>query len=129
GEDPQVVLNQLFQFTPLQTTFSIINLAIANGRPRTLTLRALIDHYIEHRKDVIRRRTRFLLTKAEERKHIVEGLRIAIDAIDEVIKIIRAAADPDQAKADLIAAFSLSPAQSQAIVDMRLARLTGLERE
>ena len=129
GEDPQVVLNQLFQFTPLQTTYSIINLAIAEGRPKTLTLRDLVDAYIEHRKVVIRRRTRFLLKKAEERKHIVEGLRIAIDAIDEVIRIIRAAADPDDAKAQLSAAFQLSPAQSQAIVDMRLARLTGLERE
>jgi DNA gyrase subunit A len=129
GEDPQVVLNQLFQFTPLQTTFSIINLAIADGRPKTLTLRGLVDHYIDHRKEVIRRRTKFLLKKAEERKHIVEGLRIAIDAIDEVIKIIRAAADPDEAKAKLIERFALSPAQSQAIVDMRLARLTGLERE
>jgi len=129
GEDPQVVLNQLFQFTPLQTTFSIINLAIADGRPKTLTLRALIDHYIEHRKVVVRRRTKFLLKKAEERKHIVAGLRIAIDAIDEVIRIIRAAADPDAAKAQLITTFHLSPAQAQAIVDMRLARLTGLERE
>jgi len=129
NEDPQVVLNQLFQFTPLQTTFSIINLAIADGRPKTLNLRGLIDHYIDHRKEVIRRRTKFLLTKAEERKHIVEGLRIAIDAIDEVIRIIRAAADPDTAKAGLISAFGLSPAQAQAIVDMRLARLTGLERE
>ncbi len=129
GEDPQVVVNQLFQFTPLQTTFSIINLAIADGRPKTLTLRALIDHFIEHRKVVIRRRTKFLLKKAEERKHIVEGLRIAIDAIDEVIRIIRAAADPDEAKTQLIAAFKFSPPQAQAIVDMRLARLTGLERE
>ncbi|MEQ1891590.1 MAG: DNA gyrase subunit A, partial [Planctomycetota bacterium] len=129
GEDPQVILNQLFQFTPLQTTFSIINLAIAGGRPMTLTLRDMIDHYIDHRKEVIRRRTKFLLAKAEERKHIVEGLRIAIDAIDEVIRIIRAADDPDMAKAGLISAFGLSPAQAQAIVDMRLARLTGLERE
>jgi len=129
GEDPQVVLNQLFQFTPLQTTVSIINLAIAGGRPKTLTLRGLIDHYIEHRKEVIRRRTKFLLKKAEERKHIVEGLRIAIGAIDEVIRIIRASSDPDEAKNGLMARFALSPAQSQAIVDMRLARLTGLERE
>ena len=129
GEDAQVVLNQLFQFTPLQTTFSIINLAIANGRPRTLTLRDLIDAYIEHRKDVIRRCSRFLLKKAEERKHIVEGLRIAIGAIDEVIRIIRGAADTESAKHELITRFSLSNPQSQAIVDMRLARLTGLERE
>ncbi len=129
GEDPQVVLNQLFQFTPLQTTFSIINLAIAGGRPRTLTLRGLIDAYIDHRKEVIRRRSRFLLRKAEERKHIVQGLRIAIGEIDEVIRIVRAAADPEAAKQELVASFSLSLAQAQAIVDMRLARLTGLERE
>ena len=129
GEDPQVVLNQLYQYTPLQTTCSVINLAISNGRPRTLTLRGLIDAYIEHRQVVIRRRTRFLLRKAEERKHIVEGLRIAIGQIDEVIRIIRAAPDTDSAKQSLISHFSLSSAQAQAIVDMRLGRLTGLERE
>lgn len=129
GEDPEVIVKQLFQFTPLQTTYSIINLAIADGRPRTLTLRHLIDEYIRHRKIVIRRRTRFLLRKAEERKHIVEGLRIAVDNIDEVIRIIRASADTDEAKAQLQSAFNLSQAQAQAIVDMRLGRLTGLERE
>ncbi len=129
NEDPQVIVNQLFQFTPLQTTYSIINLAIHDGRPQTLTLRGLIDAYIDHRKVVIRRRTTFLLRKAEERKHIVEGLRIAIGDIDQVIKIVRGSADTDQAKAGLIAAFGLSSAQAQAIVDMRLGRLTGLERE
>ena len=129
GEDPQVILNQLFQYTPLQTTYSIINLAIAKGRPRTLTLRGLIDAFVEHRKEVIRRRTRFLLRKAEERKHIVEGLRIAIGQIDEIIRIIRAASDTDAAKGELIAHFTLSSVQAQAIVDMRLGRLTGLERE
>jgi DNA gyrase subunit A len=129
GEDPQVVVNQLFQYTPLQTTFSIINLAIHRGRPVTLTLRGLIDAWIEHRKEVVRARTRFLLKKAEERKHIVEGLRIAIDAIDAVIRIVRAAATPEAARDGLMAAFGLSLAQAQAIVDMRLARLTGLERE
>jgi len=129
GEDPQVVLNQLFQFTPLQSTISIINLAISDGRPRTHTLRGLIDAWIEHRKNVVRRRTRFLLRKAEERKHIVEGLRIAIGNIDEVIRIVRGASDPDQAKNELMGAFGLSTAQAQAIVDMRLGRLTGLERE
>jgi len=129
GEDPQVVLNQLFQYTPLQTTFSIINLAISGARPRTLTLRGLVDAYVDHRKDVIRRRTRFLLRKAEERRHIVEGLRIAIGDIDQVIRIVRNSADPDTAKAGLIAAFQLTVAQAQAIVDMRLGRLTGLERE
>jgi len=129
GEDPEVVVKQLFQFTPLQTTVSIINLAIVDGQPRTLTLRGLVDEYIRHRKDVIRRRTRFLLRKAEERKHIVEGLRIAVSNIDEVIRIIRASADTDEAKSRLMAAFGLSTAQAQAIVDMRLGRLTGLERD
>ena len=129
GEDPQVVVNQLFQYTPMQTTQSIINLVIDRGQPRTLNLRGLLDAYILHRKDVIRRRTRYLLAKAEERRHIVEGLRIAVDNIDEVIRIIRGSANPDEAKARLGAAFALSQRQAQAIVDMRLGRLTGLERE
>lgn len=129
GEDPQVIVNQLFQYTPLQTTCSVINLAIDRGQPRTLTLRGLLDAYLDHRTVVIRRRTRYLLRKAQERQHIVEGLRIAVGNIDEVIKIIRAAADTDAAKEALIARFELSKAQSQAIVDMRLGRLTGLERE
>jgi DNA gyrase subunit A len=129
GEDPHVVSNQLFQYTPLQTTFSIINLAIDDRQPRTLNLRGLLDSYIRHRKVVIRRRTLFLLRKAEVRKHIVEGLRIAVDNIDEVIRIIRASVNRDDAKEKLQAAFGLSPRQSQAIVDMRLGSLTGLERE
>jgi DNA gyrase subunit A len=128
-EDPEVILKQLFQFTPLQTTYSVINLALVDGQPKTLTLRGLIDEYIRHRKQVIRRRTRFLLRKAEERRHIVEGLRIAVDHIDEVIRIIRASADTEAAKVGLMSAFNLSQAQAQAIVDMRLGRLTGLERE
>ncbi len=129
GEDPEVIVKQLFQYTPLQQTYSIINLAIVDGQPRTLTLRGLLDQYIFHRKNVIRRRTRFLLRKAEERKHLVEGLRIAVDNIDEVIRIIRSSKDTDEAKASLQSAFNLSLVQSQAIVDMRLGRLTGLERE
>jgi DNA gyrase subunit A len=129
GEDPQVVVNQLYQYTPLQTTQSIINLVIDRGQPRTLSLRGLLDAYISHRKEVIRRRTRYLLGRAEERKHIVEGLRIAVDSIDEVIRIIRASASTDEAKSSLAGTFSLSPRQAQAIVDMRLGRLTGLERE
>ncbi|MCZ6596431.1 MAG: DNA gyrase subunit A [Planctomycetota bacterium] len=146
GEDTQVVLNQLFNYTTLQTTFSIINLAISEGRPRTLTLRSLIDAYIAHRKDVIRRRSRFLLQKAEERQHIVMGLRIAVESIDEIIKIVRSSADTDEAKKRLMSATFLMPtgegeaqidrdaprlslAQAQAIVDMRLGRLTGLERD
>jgi len=129
GEDPQVVVNQLFQYTPLQQTVSIINLAIDDRQPRTLTLRGLLDAYIKHRRIVIRRRTRFLLAKAEDRKHIVEGLRIAVDRIDEVIAIIRASADREAAREGLRTAFGLSERQSQAIVDMRLGALTGLERE
>lgn len=129
GEDPQVIVNQLFQYTPLQSTCSIINLAIDNGQPRTLDLRHLLDAYLNHRTAVIRRRTMYLLRKAEERQHIVAGLRIAVGNIDEVIAIIRAAKDTDEAKANLSARFELSKAQAQAIVDMRLGRLTGLERE
>ena len=129
GEDPEVIVKQLFQYTPMQTTFSIINLAIDDRQPKTLNLRGLLDAYIRHRKEVIRRRTTFLLRKAEERKHIVEGLRIAVDRIDEVIAIIRRSKDRDEARSALMSAFSLSQRQSQAIVDMRLGALTGLERE
>ncbi len=129
GEDEQVILNQLFKYTPLQSTYSIINLAIHERQPRTLTLRQLMDAWIEHRRDVIRRRTRYLLRKAEERKHIVDGLRIAVDNIDRVIAIIRGSADRDSAKKALSAEFGLSERQSQAIVDMRLGSLTGLERD
>ena len=129
GEDPEVIKNQLFQYTQLQTTFSIINLAIVDRQPRTLTLRGLLDNYIRHRKLVIRRRTQFLLRRAEERKHIVEGLRIAVDNIDEVIKLIRASSTREEAREKLQQRFGLSERQSQAIVDMRLGALTGLERE
>ncbi len=128
NEDPTVVANQLFKYTPLQSTFSIINLAIQDRQPRTLNLRQLLDAYIEHRRNVIRRRTLFLLNKAEERKHILDGLLIATDNIDRVIEIVRAAADRDEAKQNLSAEFKLSERQSQAIVDMRLGSLTGLER-
>jgi DNA gyrase subunit A len=129
GEDPQVIVNQLFQYTPLQTSFSIINLAIDRRQPRTLDLRGLLNSYLEHRKEIIRRRTRFLLARAEERKHIVEGLRIAVGNIDEVVRIVRASASREEAKEKLMAAFGLSTRQAQAIVDMRLGSLTGLERE
>jgi DNA gyrase subunit A len=129
GEDPQVIVNQLFQYTPLQTSFSVINLAIDRRQPRTLDLRGLLDSYLNHRKEVIRRRTLFLLARAEERKHIVEGLRIAVGNIDEVVRIIRASSSRDEAKEKLSASFGLSARQAQAIVDMRLGSLTGLERE
>ena len=129
GEDEQVIVNQLFKYTPLQQTYSIINLAIDQGQPRTLGLRGLLDAYLGHRREVIRRRTEYLLRKAEERKHIVDGLRIAVDNIDRVIEIIRASADRDEAKRSLSTEFGLSDRQSQAIVDMRLGSLTGLERD
>ncbi len=129
GEDPQVVLNQLWKFTPLQSTYSIINLAIDRRQPRTLPLRDLMQAWLTHRREVLRRRTMYLLRKAEERKHIVDGLRIAVDNIDRVIAIIRASANRDEAKTALSAEFGLSPRQTQAIVDMRLGSLTGLERD
>ncbi|MEZ5975743.1 MAG: DNA gyrase C-terminal beta-propeller domain-containing protein [Planctomycetota bacterium] len=130
GEDPDVkVVNQLWKYSPLQTTVSIINLAIADRQPRTLTLRQLLQAYIDHRQEVIRRRTRFLLRKAEERKHIVDGLLIAQENIDRIIAIIRASKDREEAKAGLSREFHLSDRQAQAIVDMRLGSLTGLERE
>ena len=129
GEDPHVILNQLWKFTPLQSTYSIINLAIDRRQPRTLSLRDLMQAWLGHRRDVLRRRTRYLLRKAEERKHIVDGLRIAVDNIDRVIEIIRGSKDRDAAKKALAAEFGLSERQSQAIVDMRLGSLTGLERD
>jgi DNA gyrase subunit A len=129
GEDPHVVVNQLFKYTPLQTTYSIINLAISRRQPRTLTLYQLLDSYLQHRREVLRRRTRFLLRKAEERKHIVDGLLIAQANIDRIIELIRASKDRESAKASLANEFQLSDRQSQAIVDMRLGSLTGLERE
>jgi len=129
GEDAEVIQNQLFQYTPLQTTFSIINLAIVDRQPRTLTLRGLLDNYLRHRRLVIRRRTQYLLREAEARRHIVEGLRIAVDKIDEVIALIRASKTREEARERLGGAFGLSERQAQAIVDMRLGALTGLERE
>ena len=129
NEDPQVILNQLFQYTPLQTTVSIINLAIDSGQPRTFTLKGLLESYLSHRREVIRRRTAYLLRKAEDRKHIVDGLRTAVGNIDEIVAIVRSSNDRDDAKAKLVERFSLSSRQAQAIVDMRLGSLTGLEIE
>ena len=123
----QVVLNQLFKHTQMQTTFGIIMLALVNGEPKILTLRQAIDVYIEHRKEVITRRTQFELDKALARAHILEGLRIAIDNIDEVIQIIRSSYD--DAKERLMERFGLSDVQAQAILDMRLKTLSGLQRE
>ncbi len=125
--NPQVVLNLLYKYTQIQDTFGIIMLALVDGEPRILTLRECLDHYIEHRRVVILRRTKFELDKAEARAHILEGLRIAIDNIDEVIKIIRSAYD--DAKERLMKRFGFSEIQAQAILDMRLKTLSGLQRE
>ena len=122
-----VVLNTLFKNTPLQTSFAVNNIALVNGRPQLLNLKDLIRHFIDHRHDVVVRRTRFDLRKAEERMHIVLGLLIAQDNIDEVIRIIRAAKGVEEAKSSLIERFGLSDLQASAIVEMRLRALTGLE--
>ncbi len=124
-----VVLNKLFKFTSLQTSFSVNNIALVDGRPEMLTLRDMIMHFINFRHEVIIRRTKFDLRKAEERAHILEGLIIASDNIDEVIKIIRASKSPEEARENLIARFALSDIQSRAIVEMRLRQLTGLEQD
>jgi DNA gyrase subunit A len=129
GEEPEVVLNQLYMHTQLQVTASIIFLALVNNQPRVLNLREMIHYYVGHRAEIVERRTRFDLRKAEERAHIVEGLLKAIDNIDEVIAIIRAAADVDVARERLIARFEFSIPQANQILAMRLRRLTGLERE
>jgi DNA gyrase subunit A len=124
-----IILNQLYQHTQLEDSFGVINLALVDGQPRLLTLKDLMVNYINHRKQVIIRRTQFELRKAEQRAHILEGLRIALDHIDEVIKLIRASKTPDEARAGLVVTFSLSEEQAKAILDMKLQRLTGLERE
>src|SRR5829696_6793761 len=129
GEVPEVVLNNLYKHTQLQTTFGIIMLAIVAGRPRVLPILDILEHFIEFRRDVVRRRTEFELRKAEARAHILEGLRIALDHLDEVIKLIRASRNPAEAREGLMTTFGLSQVQSQAILDMQLQRLTGLERQ
>jgi DNA gyrase subunit A len=129
GEMPDVVLNNLYKHTPLQTTFGIIMLAIAGGRPKVLNILEVIEHFIEFRREVVRRRTEFELRKAEARAHILEGLKIALDHLDEVIKLIRGSKSPAEARAGLMLQFTLSQLQSQAILDMQLQRLTGLERQ
>ncbi|MBP1674287.1 MAG: gyrA [Bacteroidetes bacterium] len=124
-----VVLNNLFKFTSLQTSFNVNNIALVKGRPRTLNTKDLIDHFVRHRHQVILRRTRFDLEQAEKRAHILEGLIIASDNIDEVIAIIKTSKTPDEARERLMERFSLSDIQSRAIVEMRLRQLTGLEQE
>ena len=124
-----VVLNQLLKHTQLQDTFGVIMLALVNNQPKILNLHQMLDVYLAHQEDVVRRRTRYDLNKAEERAHILQGLLIALDHIDEVIRIIRGSANVAEAKNQLMDRFGLSDAQAQAIVDMRLRTLTGLERE
>lgn len=126
---PNVVLNNLYKYTQLQSSFSINNVALVNGRPETLNLKQLIEYYVKHRIEVITRRTEFELKEAEKRAHILEGLLIALDHLDEVIALIRGSKDPDEARSGLMEKFSLSEIQARAILDMRLQRLTGLERD
>jgi DNA gyrase subunit A len=127
--NPKVVLNNLFVHTALQTTVGAIMLALVDGRPQILNLRGLIDQYIRHRREVIRRRTEFELAEAERRAHILEGLKIALDHLDQVIALIRASKDVETAREGLMATFKLSEIQASAILEMRLQRLTGLERD
>ena len=128
-EIPEVVINQLYKMTPLQRSFGIILLCIVNNKPEILNLKQILQHFLAHRRTVVYRRTAFELRKAEERAHILEGLKIAISNLDEVVKLIRAAASPAEAKQGLMARFELSEIQAQTILDMRLQRLTGLERD
>ncbi|MCL1848289.1 MAG: DNA gyrase subunit A [Clostridiales bacterium] len=127
--NPQVVLNNLYKHTQLQESFGVINLALVGGEPRILSLKEMLSHYLKHQEEVIVRRTQYDLKRAEDRLHIVEGLKIAIDFIDEVIRLIRASKDEKEAQDVLMGRFGLSDRQARAIVDMRLGRLSGLERE
>jgi len=127
GMIPKVILNQLFQHTPLQNNFNANNLALVRGRPKLLNLKELVDHFVEHRREVVTRRARYELRKAEERAHILQGLKIALENIDRVVEIIKAAADVGTARTDLMTEFELSERQAQAILDMRLQKLTSLE--
>jgi DNA gyrase subunit A len=129
GEVPEVVLNNLYKHTQLQTTFGIIMLAIVGGRPKVLPLVEILEHFVEFRREVVRRRTEFELRKAEARAHILEGLKIALDHLDRVIALIRAAKSPIEARAGLMTEFKFTQVQAQAILDMQLQRLTGLERQ
>ena len=126
---PNIVLNTLYKYTSLQSSFSVNNIALVNGRPQQLNVKEMIHYFVEHRHEVVVRRTKFELKKAEDRAHILEGLIIASDNIDEVIKLIRASSSPDEARESLMERFKLSEIQSKAIVEMRLRQLTGLEQD
>ncbi len=127
--NPNVVLNNLYKNTQMQITFGIINLCLVNGEPKVLNLKEIIGYYVDHQRNVVRRRTQFDLEKAEARAHIIEGLKIALDNIDRIIKIVRESADDQEAKNKFTKEFGLTDVQGQAILDMRIRRLTGLERE
>jgi DNA gyrase subunit A len=124
-----VIINQLYKMTRMETTFGVIFLAIVNNRPELLNLKEILEHFILHRKEIVIRRTRYDLKKAEDRAHILEGLKIALDNLDDVVALIRKSQSPAEAKDELIQRYNLTPVQAQAILDMRLQRLTGLERE
>jgi DNA gyrase subunit A len=126
---PNIVLNQLYKFTPLQSSFSVNNIALVGGRPMMLNLKDQIRHFVDHRHEIVQRRTQYLLAEARKRIHILEGLLIALDNLDAVIALIRASKTPDEARDGLMGQFGLSEIQSKAILDMRLQRLTGLERD
>ncbi|MBA4372942.1 MAG: DNA gyrase subunit A [Thermodesulfovibrio sp.] len=128
-EMAEVLLNNLYKHTQMETTFGIIMLALVGGQPHVLGLREILSHFLQHRRDVILRRTRFELRKAEERAHILEGLKIALDNLDDIIALIRAAKSPEEARNGLITNYPLTEVQAQAILDMKLQRLTGLERD
>src|SRR5881396_1525737 len=129
GEVPDVILNNLYKHTPLQSSFGIIMLAIVGGRPRVLNILELVESFVEFRREIVRRRTEFELKKAEARYHILEGLKIALDHLDAVIKLIRGSKTVPEARDGLMTEFGLSQLQAQAILDMQLQRLTGLERQ
>lgn len=129
GEEPELVLNKLYKYTDLQSTFGIIMLALVNNVPKILTLKQVLEEYLKHRFEVITRRTRYDLDKAEKRDHILQGFRIALENIDRIIELIRAAKDGNEAKEALIEKYAFSEVQAKAILDMKLQRLTGLERE
>ncbi len=129
GEMAEVILNNLYKHTQMESTFGVIMLALVGGQPHVLNLKRLLAHFLHHRRDVVIRRTRFELRKAEERAHILEGLKIALDHLDEIISLIRASKSPEEAKRGLMTRFPLTEIQAQAILDMKLQRLTGLERE
>lgn len=127
--NPNVILNQLYKHTQLQDTFGVIMLALVNNEPKVMNILDMLKHYLKHQEEVVTRRTQYELNRAEERAHILQGLLIALDNIDEVIRIIRGSKNVQTAKEELMARFDLTEVQASAIVDMRLRALTGLERE